>query len=170
MKCCTWPPRPGITTLVGAAYEQEGQMAYQPFIEAFDRYLAAQGQALDANPITHFTPLGSSDPQQEQSALFRATAQFLISLAQEKPIVLLIDDLHAADEASLRLFHYLARQLRSAPVILLATYRPDRVGAVDSPLGTLLNALYREHLGEVHRLAPLPGEDVSEDYGADPGG
>ena len=30
----------GLTTLSGAAYEQEGQLIYQPFVEAFDRYLA----------------------------------------------------------------------------------------------------------------------------------
>src|SRR5262249_40598641 len=30
----------GMTTLLGAAYEHEGQLAYQPFVEAFDRYLA----------------------------------------------------------------------------------------------------------------------------------
>ena len=139
-----------MTTLFGAAYEQEGQLSYQPFIEAFDRYLAehpSDGQ----NPITHYVPFGGYD-EQEHTALFRATATFLIDLAQRAPLMLLVDDLHAADETSLHLFHYLARQTRSAPVILLATYRTD--GISSSALDALLNALYREHLSETSFSRP----------------
>ena len=79
----------------------------------------------EQNPITHYIPFGGYD-EQEHTALFRATATFLVDLAQRAPLVLLVDDLHAADETSLHLFHYLARQTRSAPVILLATYRSGR--------------------------------------------
>ena len=152
----------GMTPLFGSAYEQEGQLAYQPFVEAFDRYLAGQSRAPTMNPITHYTPIGSSDPQQEQSALFREIASFLMNLAQSNPVMLILDDLHAADEASLRLFHYLARQTQSAPVILMATYRHDVVDTQVSPCSTLLNALYREHLGETYLLSPLQDEDVGK--------
>ncbi len=154
----------GMTTLFGAAYEQEGQLPYQPFIEAFDRYLAERHQPAEPdrsdvsawqNPITHFKRLGSSDPQQEHWALFNATVTFLTSLARRAPIVLLVDDLHAADETSLRLFHYLARQTRTAPVILLATCRAEVADAANSPFNALLNALYRERLSETLRLSPL---------------
>ncbi len=149
----------GMTTLLGAAYEQEGQSPYQPFIEAFDRALAEQRRPLDENPITHFKRLGSGDLEQEHWALFNAVATFLSGLSQPAPVALLIDDLHAADEASLRLFHYLARQMRSAPVALLATYRLDAAADVTTPFGALLNALYRERLSETLTLTPLP-EDV----------
>jgi DNA-binding SARP family transcriptional activator/pimeloyl-ACP methyl ester carboxylesterase len=145
-----------MTTLVGAAYEQEGCLPYQPFIEAFDRYLAEQGRPPEQHPITHYQPLGATDLQQEHSALFKATASFLTGLATRTPVVLLLDDLHAADEASLSLFHYLVRQTRSAPVILLATYRTDTAVNATSPFGSLLNALYREHLSQVLHLTPLP--------------
>jgi DNA-binding SARP family transcriptional activator len=146
----------GMTTLLGAAYEQAGQWPYQPFIEAFDHYLAERRRPLDDNPITHFTGLGSTDPQQEQWALFNAAVTFLTRLAGQAPVVLLVDDLHAADETSLRLFHYLARQTRAAPVILLATYRSDVVASTGSPFAALLNVLYRERLSETLHLTPLP--------------
>jgi DNA-binding SARP family transcriptional activator len=151
----------GIITLYSAAYEQEGQLPYQPFIEAFDRYLVEHQHPLDQNPITHYKHLGSSDPQQEHWALFKATTNLLTSLATRGPVVLLVDDLHAADETSLQLFHYLARQTRAAPVILVATYRTDLATAAMTPFRTLLNTLYREHLSETLHLAPLPEHAVA---------
>jgi DNA-binding SARP family transcriptional activator len=144
-----------MTTLMGTAYEQESHLPYQPFIEAIDRYLAEQGRPSDQHPISHYQPIGSSDAQQELSGLFKATATFLSTLASRAPLVLLLDDLHAADEASLSLFHYLARQTRSAPVILLATYRTDLSMHALSPFGSLINALYRERLSQEIQLAPL---------------
>ena len=145
----------GMITLLGAAYEQEGQLAYQPFIEAFDRYLAEHRRSPNENPISGFQPRGSGDPQQEQWALFNSTAAFLNGLASMLPVALLVDDLHAADEASLHLFHYLTRQTRATPVVLLATFRSDIGETTATPFGTLLNALYRERLSETLTLAPL---------------
>jgi DNA-binding SARP family transcriptional activator len=145
----------GMITLLGAAYEQEGQLAYQPFVEAFDRYLADHRRPPSENPISGFKPRGSGDPQQEQWALFNAAAAFLNGLAATLPVALLVDDLHAADEASLHLFHYLARHTRATPVVLLATCRSDIGDATATPYGTLMNALYRERLSETLTLAPL---------------
>jgi predicted ATPase/DNA-binding SARP family transcriptional activator len=159
-----------MTTLLGAAYEQEGQSPYQPFIEAFDRALAEHRRPLDENPITHFKRLGSGDLEQEHWALFNAVATFLSGLSRQAALVLLIDDLHAADEASLRLFHYLARQTRSAPVVLLATYRLDAASDVTTPFGALLNALYRERLSETLTLTPLPEQAVARILAQELGG
>jgi DNA-binding SARP family transcriptional activator len=143
----------GMMTLSGTVHEQEGQLPYQPFIEAFDHYLVQPGQAPGENPITHFR--GSGDPQQNQLRLFNAAAAFLIELASQAPVVLFIDDLHAADETSLHLFHYLARQTHTAQVVLLAACRADWTGSATTPLSSLLNALYRERLSETVNLSPL---------------
>lgn len=151
----------GMVTLLGAAYEQEGRSPYQPFIEAFDRYLAEHRQTSAENPITHFKQLSSADLEQGHWALFHAVAAFLTGLSRQAAVLLLIDDLHAADEASLRLFHYLARQTRAAPVMLLATYRSDAATEVATPFGALLNALYRERLSETLTLTPLLEEGVA---------
>jgi DNA-binding SARP family transcriptional activator len=149
------------TMLLGTAYEQEGKIPYQPFIEAFDRYLAEHQRPPEEHPITHFERLGVSDPQREQWELFNAVVRFLLRLAAQRPVVLLIDDLHAADETSLQLFHHVARQTRAAPVTLLATYRTDRVAPPTAPFGTLLNALYSAHLSERLDLAPLVKSGVA---------
>ncbi|MBI3242814.1 MAG: AAA family ATPase [Chloroflexi bacterium] len=164
----------GMTTLFGAAYEQEGQLPYQPFVEAFDDFLSQSPRLPDgvepSNPITHFKRLGVSDPQQEGWAQFKAVADLLGALSQPAPVVLLLDDLHAADEASLRLLHYLARHARTAPVVLMATCRTDV--SLSSSFGTLINALYRERLSESLTLAPLSAEAttyvLAQELGGEP--
>lgn len=145
----------GMRALVGAAHEQEGQLPYEPFVEAFDHFLAEQGRPFSENPILHFKN-SSGDMQRDQRALFSAVATFLTDLARESPVLLLVDDLHAADEASLHLFHYLARQTRTDPITLLATYRTDLASSIITPFGSLLNTLYRERLSETLNLSSLP--------------
>ena len=151
----------GITVLYGAAYEQEGQLPYQPFIEAFDHFLAQPGNSNEHNPITNFRKLGVSDPQQEQWALFNSTVALVTNLAKDAPIAFVLDDIHAADETSLRLFHFLARQTLSAPVALIATYRIGAAPSSSSPFNMLLNALYREGLSETFDLMHLSEPQVS---------
>jgi DNA-binding SARP family transcriptional activator len=150
----------GMHTLQGAAYEQEGSLPFQPFIEAFDHFLAEQDRDLKENPIIHFQPQGSSDPQQEHWALFKAAAGFILDLAQPSGLVFLVDDLHAADETSLQLFHYLARQTHSAPIVLIAAYRSD--SPTNTQLYPLISAFYREGLSETIRLESLTHEAVKE--------
>jgi DNA-binding SARP family transcriptional activator/tetratricopeptide (TPR) repeat protein len=150
----------GMVTLLGAAHEQEGRLPFQPFIEAFDHFLAGQGRSLDENPLTHFQHLGSSDPQQEYWALFKATATFILDIANNAPLVFLVDDLHAADETSLQLFHYLARQTRALPVLLVGVYRID--SPTSNQFDTLVSALYREGMSETIRLGALPQAAVQE--------
>jgi DNA-binding SARP family transcriptional activator len=163
----------GMTTLFGAAYEQEGQLPYQPFVEAFDEFLSRSPRLPDgvepSNPITHFKRLGVSDPQQEGWTQFKAVADFLSASSQSAPTVFLLDDLHAADEASLRLLHYLARHTRTAPVVLMATCRTD-LSLSSSPFGTLINALYRERLSEPLTLAPLSPEATTQVLAQELGG
>jgi DNA-binding SARP family transcriptional activator/tetratricopeptide (TPR) repeat protein len=147
----------GMKTLLGAAHEQEGQLPYQPFVEAFDRFLGEQGRPSSENPILHFKNR-SGDLEQDQRALFSAAAKFLTDIAVEAPVLLFVDDLHAADEASLHLFHYLVRQTREFPVVLFVTYRTDVASLLTTPFGSFLNTLYRERLSERLNLSPLSKE------------
>ncbi len=152
----------GMIVLSGAAYEYEDNLAYQPFTEAISRYLAQAEHPSLQHPLTHFTPLEAGDPQQEKWALFSNIGAFFAELTTEAPVVLFLDDLHTADEASLQLFHYLARHTRSRPLLLAAAYRTDIVLDPVSPFGSLLNALYREDLRETVSLQPLVAEAIAD--------
>lgn len=144
----------GLTVLAGAPYEPEGQLPYQPFREAFDRYLVEQRRSHEQNPVAPPWRLGG-DARAERWAVFRVTAALLGDAATRAPVLFAIDDPHAADEASLQLFHYLARRTRTSPVVLLATYRSDAITAPAAPLNKLRSSLYRERLSETLQLAPL---------------
>ena len=81
-------------------------------------------------------------------------------------VVLVIEDMHWADEASLDLLKYLGRRIARTRAMLIATYRADEVGA-RHPLQVAIGNLPGE---AVHRL-PLPSlsaaavEELAQDSG-----
>src|SRR6185295_16875563 len=59
--------------------------------------------------------------------LFDSVTLFLKRAAARRPLVVVLDDLHWADEASLRLLQFLAAALADCPILVLATYRDVEV-------------------------------------------
>jgi tetratricopeptide (TPR) repeat protein len=111
-----------------------------------------------------------------QQVLFWAVSGFLKALAAISPVALLLDDLHWADESTLKLFQHLARHLRADRALLLGTFRDVDV-AQQHPLGRVLRDLHRDGLLEevmVRRLtregtaalaAAILGEtDISDEF------
>jgi ATP/maltotriose-dependent transcriptional regulator MalT len=81
--------------------------------------------------------------------LFEAVKTALLAAAAERPLLVVIDDLHWADRASRELFGYLARVLRGGRVLLIGTYRDDELHR-GHPLRPLLAELSR--VREVERI------------------
>jgi predicted ATPase len=67
------------------------------------------------------------DPSQERFRLFDSAARLLKRLSSFEPLVILLDDLHAADEPSLQMLIFVARELKSDRVMLIGTYRDNEV-------------------------------------------
>jgi transcriptional regulator with XRE-family HTH domain/tetratricopeptide (TPR) repeat protein len=67
------------------------------------------------------------DRSPEQSALFEGFTDFLRRLAEHHPILLLFDDLHWADEASISLLFHLGRRLSRSRILILGAYRPEEL-------------------------------------------
>jgi tetratricopeptide (TPR) repeat protein len=62
--------------------------------------------------------------------LVEALRQVFVALSREAPVLLLLDDAHIADAASLSFLHYFARRSRTSPLVLLATVRhPSLLGS-----------------------------------------
>jgi DNA-binding SARP family transcriptional activator len=73
-------------------------------------------------------------------AIHQAVAQALLAIAEGRPIFLLLDDLHAADESSLNLLHDLALRAGELRLMIVATCRDDEVHA-GRPIQTALSHL-----------------------------
>ncbi|MGD8806496.1 MAG: DUF2791 family P-loop domain-containing protein, partial [Chloroflexota bacterium] len=87
--------------------------------------------------------------QTERPQLFEQVTATLRRLAQERPLILVLDDLQWADRGSLDLLFHLTRGLAGARILLLIAYRPDEVVAGEShPLRPLLDE-FRRTYGDV---------------------
>jgi DNA-binding SARP family transcriptional activator len=72
---------------------------------------------------------------------FEAIAQYLT--ANDSPLVVVLDDLHWADQSSLRLLAQLADTIAASRLLVVATCRPHEVGTPSGPLPATLAALAR---------------------------
>ena len=107
-------------------------------------------------PGTDIGQVPAMDISALQLELFNEVVWLLRSLANiRRPLVLCFEDLHSADEASIRLVHFLCRELRSLPVMLMATYRAEEVqnGKV---LSDLLISVRHEGIIKEIELKALP--------------
>src|SRR4029079_19479643 len=73
-----------------------------------------------------FPDLAELAPLEVDSArfrLFEAVTDFLIAASRLRPLVLVLDDLHAADEPSLLLLQFLTRELTDSRLLVVGAYR-----------------------------------------------
>lgn len=157
----------GGLALSGRSYALEASVAYQPLREVLRQLAdqAADGPALEViRGSTHLrrllgeVPLESSrgvDTDLLRSELFEDVAKLFRMLAAEGPVTVCCEDVHCADEGSLRLLHLLARRLAREPVVILATYRREEVGT-GSPVVELVASLSGERVARTVTLEPLP--------------
>ena len=150
----------GAYVLAGHCYEGESSIPYRPFVEAFRQYARARpdadlhsDMAAGAPEIAMLVPeIGQRfpdirpapqlDAEAERLRLFDSVAQFLRNASLAQPILLHIDDLHWADEPSLRLLQHIARVTTSDRILILGAYRDIELDR-KHPLAETLAALRR---------------------------
>jgi DNA-binding CsgD family transcriptional regulator/TPR repeat protein len=103
------------------------------------------------------------EPEQEKRRLVDAFTLLVAEIAARQPLMLLIEDVHWCDEASLDALFSLARRLATQSVFIVLTYRSDDVR---DKLGHLLALLDRERLAAEVRLPPLNVSEVERMLGA----
>ena len=89
------------------------------------------------------TEPGSAAGQGSQARLFEGLLTLLDALGQERPVLLVIEDLHWADRSTRAALTFLARNLTSERVLVVASYRSDEVHR-GHPLRPLLAELERD--------------------------
>jgi len=164
----------GRRTLLGRAYEVEVSPPYLPIAEvlsaAFDclgedeiRALLGEGAADVAvlaprvlKLLPGLSPHPAAGPGDERHRLFESVSLFLLEFARSGPrgLLLVADDLHWADPATLQLLVHLARRVADAPLLLVPTYRTVGLSR-GSQLSEALADLSREATCERIALGPL---------------
>jgi DNA-binding winged helix-turn-helix (wHTH) protein/tetratricopeptide (TPR) repeat protein len=163
----------GARVLIGRCFEGEGAPAFWPWVQVLRELAATADPALlrgeSAAELAQLVPelRGRAAPaagpagEQTRFRLFDALTALLRRRAQQGPLVLVLDDLHWADEASLLALQFLAPELSSAALLVVATYRDVEVRR-DHPLSRLLGALARVPSCERIALRGLEPPEVAE--------
>jgi predicted ATPase len=134
-----------------------GREEYYPVMEALSQLCAAPDGEAACTILARMAPgwLAVERRQAESGSAERLPGDLcaaLEELAAEKPLILLFEDLHWADDATLRLISALARRRAPARLMVLVTYRPDDG---EHPLKALKHDLLMRHLCAEIQLAPL---------------
>ncbi|NEB72685.1 AAA family ATPase, partial [Streptomyces fulvissimus] len=81
---------------------------------------------------------GASAEGAEAFGLYDAVTTALVTVSQSRPLVVVLDDLHSADPASLRLLEFAAQHAWFERLLLIGTYRDVEVEAPGHPLQQLI--------------------------------
>jgi DNA-binding CsgD family transcriptional regulator/tetratricopeptide (TPR) repeat protein len=167
--------RDGFATAAGGCLEPFATQPYAPVAELL-RDLLRERDAADARALLEsvepwlvrlLPELGGSVEdaaaveEHERYRVARGVCSLIERCAGERPLVIVLEDLHWSDAATLELLPWLARRVRDCAVLVLATLRSDELAARPDVLATVAE-LERQRLGERIVLAPLEPEAVEE--------
>lgn len=171
----------GLQFFVGRCYEAATDTAYGPVLQLLDHIQLRLGPtAFDEligtgrDDLSRVFPQlrqreGAGNPsdapewpvQKARVSLFAAIRDVVSQLSVSRPLVVMIDDLHWADEATLRLLEYLAAELSDLPTLVVCTYGEEDLAAT-SAFRPFLAALHRRRLVDSLSLPPFAEADVAE--------
>lgn len=134
----------GARVVWGRCWEAGGAPPYWPWVQALREALALPGAADDIEAVRPFLDVvatlvpevaGPGVPQRpaavegdhERFALFDAVSRVLQAAGRSSPLVVVLDDLHAADAASLLLLRFVARDIRTSKCLVIGTLREREV-------------------------------------------
>jgi hypothetical protein len=160
----------------GRCWEAGGAPAYWPWLQAVRSLVRDLGAddlrrlvGRDGPHIAQLLPeiravlpeipeLPHDGSERARFQLFDSFSRLLRNAARDRPIVLILDDLHAADEPSLLLLRFVAMDLVEAPVMVLSIYREGELAPSDQRIGLLADV---GRVSAAERLDPQ-GLTVSE--------
>lgn len=164
----------GFRSLVGLTHQSDAGLPYAPFISAvrsgfrgLDRDELGRVLQRSAPDLAQLFPeLGRIGRAEASSGIERhrlavAFQHLFRAFAREAPVLLVLEDMHWADEASLELLRHVARELRDARISILTTYRSDEMHR-RHPLVRALAELQRERVTTEILLKRLTPDETKE--------
>jgi len=168
----------GLRTLATNCYEIERAIPYQPVIDLVTRALelASPAAMRSIAPVSlaelaalvsavserfpQLPRLSDDFPEARQARLARAVGQLLEALREGGPLLLIVDDIQWADDASAQVLHYLARHVVDRPALVIYAYRDEELDG-NEQLARLVESLRREAHARRIPLARLGPEDAA---------
>jgi class 3 adenylate cyclase len=166
----------GYDVLWGSCSEAELALPYLPFVEAVGNHLGTKDPAAvrtalgpTADELAQLFPqLGEGRPSppegdsaQAKLRLFESVVTLLELWAQDRGLLLVLDDVHWADTSTRELLDYAARRLVRSRVMLLATYRSDELDRLH-PLTRTVQVWRRAGLAETVTVSAMTPANVTE--------
>ena len=151
----------GFRSLTAHCYQLEQTLPYQPLIDLLRQIMEADNywhqlasvwlrelalivpEIKEAAAAIIIEPPPDELVESQHGRLFQAIFHLFTTTAQRKELVLIIEDIHWADEATLQCLHYLVRQARNHPILFIFTLREETLSK-NQELGTLIDSLRRE--------------------------
>jgi len=162
-----------VRVIEGRCTSTESSVPYAPLMNAL-RFRIAKGEGeavaqmlgpLRAVLAPIFPQLEGNQTEpavdRDRERPFELIFAVLERLAAEEPMLLVLEDVHWADQTSLELLHHLAHRAPSFRMLIVATYRSDELHAAH-PLRRLLGSLARDRVGAEIRISPLSRVETTE--------
>ena len=168
-----------MALLAGHCSEHDEAVAYLPFVEILENFidhgsnldslrtaLGNQGPELTRllpklrNILPELPPSLDLPPAQARRHLFNCFCDFAARIASEQPALMILDDLHWADDSTLSLLDHLTQRLSDLPLMVIGTYRDAEVN-LTRELAKTLEDLLRGRLATRMRLKGLPRDEVA---------
>lgn len=159
-----WAAPRGAVCLWGRCWEGGGAPSYWPWIQvlrdAFEQVPEARSKLGSKTrwlaslvPEWAVSDDSASDRSVEPFQLYDAVTESLKATARITPCLILLEDLHVADSASIALLDFVARQVDHAPILVVGTYRDRGVfqALKDDGLGRLARRTHTMTLGRLER-------------------
>ena len=167
-----------MAVLVGHCSEHDEAVAYLPFVEILETFV---DRASDADRLR--TMLGEQAPElarllpklksilselpppldlppaQARRHLFNCFFDFAARISSQQPTLMILEDLHWADDSTLSLLDHLTQRLSELPLMVIGTYRDAELNVI-RPLAKTLEDLLRGRLATRVRLKGLPRDEV----------
>ncbi len=169
----------GMALLIGHCTEHDEAVAYLPFVEILENFvdrvanpdrlrsaLGDQGPELARllpklkNILPELSPPLELPPAQARRHLFNCFCDFAARVTRERPMLMILDDLHWADDSTLSLLDHLTQRLSGLPLLVVGTYRDAQLN-VTRGLAKTLEDLLRGRSATWVRLKRLSRDEVA---------
>jgi DNA-binding SARP family transcriptional activator/tetratricopeptide (TPR) repeat protein len=161
----------GCRVLIGHCHESDSILPFGPWVDACrSGQVSADEEILGALHPTRRAEVARLLPEAGMAGLprasngalplFESVAQLIEQAAACQPLVLVLEDLHWADEMSLRLLAFVSRRIPAWPALLITTAREEEL-AEASPARRTLEELSRAPQAMLVGLSPLSRPDTA---------